>query len=80
MRAGIYAMALLLVCNRHSKYALVDLVNWLLCRVEDAEISVRELRGALRFYADNSPHSDTAKVDNGGIARAALEKFKEEAL
>lgn len=31
-----------------------------------------KLREALMFYADNSPHSDTAKEDNGEKARAAL--------
>lgn len=33
---------------------------------------VKELRFAVRFYAENSPHSDTAKTDNGMKAKAAL--------
>lgn len=32
-----YARALKMVENRHSKYALVDLVHWLLTRAETAE-------------------------------------------
>ena len=47
-----------------------------LCKVAQERDGHREradiLRRALRFYAQNSPHSDTAKNDNGGLAQAAL--------
>lgn len=44
---ALYANALEMVGNRYSKYALVDLVNWLLARAEAAKARVKELESGV---------------------------------
>ncbi len=47
-RHGIYANAHAMVSAKHSKGALVDMVNWLLCKVDDLKNENAVLRDQLK--------------------------------
>lgn len=71
-RHDLYTEALRMVGAKHSKYALVDLVNWLLVRAERAERISSAARALLT--ATDEWHAGRGPAPSMGALREALEE------
>jgi hypothetical protein len=59
--------------KEHTKALASELGN-LAIKYSKLKAKNKRFRNALAFYAENSPHSDTVKKDNGAKARKALQE------